>query len=399
MERKKSLKVLSLVLVMLLVLSACSGGTAPKTPSASGNQSGQQNGTKESDVIKFGVYGPMTGDSAMWGEHLKRGVEFAVEEINAAGGVNGKKLEYIVGDDQGNPNQSTIIAEKFATNDELLFVIGSVGSGCTLAALPIFQKAGIMNISGSSTNTQLTKLGYENFFRIIVNDDEASRQQALIAIKEFDAKKPALLWENSDYGIGVRDVWMKTFEEFGIEPVASESYVAGVDRDFSSQATKFKGAGADVVLTVGDYTAAALFAKQNHSLGLNAQIVACRGAASNQIIEIGGQDVEGVVMIAGYDPNDPEPIRAEFTKKFTAKYGEAPTEWSSHGYDAINIVKLAIEAGGTTRETLIEKMHDVEYQGVTGYTKFDETGDIVGKFVGILKVEDGQLLTYIPKNL
>lgn len=388
MNKNKRLFVIGvLLLVLVFTASACGGGQTSDT-SAAGTDTG---------TIKFAVIGPMTGDSAAWGIQERKGAELAVEEINAAGGIDGKKLELTVGDDQANPNQATILAQKLVSDKDLLFILGPVNSGCALSALPIYEKAGLPVIATTTGNTTLCDQGFTNFFRLIVNDNAQTEQQVALIVKELGGKKPAILWENTDYGKGCRDIALNMFEDLGIEVVGDESLVPGVDRDFSAQVTKFKGAGVDTVFVATDYTAGALFAQQNVSLGLNATIVGSGACANPKLIEIGGDAVEGFYTTCTYDPNDPRPTQAEFTQKYKDMFNEEAGEWCAHAYDGVYLAKAAYEAGGTTHETFIQKMHEIkDFDGVTGTINFKENGDVTGKKVSVMVVQDGKFATYIP---
>jgi branched-chain amino acid transport system substrate-binding protein len=351
------------------------------------------------EKILFAIAGPMTGDSAAQGIQMRNGATIAVDEINAAGGISGKKLEYIVGDDVANPNQATVVAQKFASDNQILFILGHNNSGCSISALPIYQKAGLPVISPTNTNPTITSMGYKNYMRVIVDDDAIVAQQVLLAVKELGFKKPVAIWENTDYGKGMRDVANKKLKELNIPILADESYVPGVDRDYSAQATKFKGLGADVVLFMGEYTAGALFAKQAKNLGLTAQIVCGSGCSNPKLIEIAGPAAEGFWALTTFDPNDERPAQAAFIKKYTSRYKDAPGEWAAHSYDIVYLVKKAYEMGGTDRPSLIKKLHEVKaFPGVTGTIQFDEKGDVSGKLVMVLVVKGGKFTTYVPKK-
>ncbi len=351
------------------------------------------------EKILFAIAGPMTGDSAAQGIQMRNGATIAVDEINAAGGIQGKKLEFIVGDDIANPNQATVVAQKFATDNNILFILGHNNSGCSISALPIYEKAGLPVISPTNTNPTITSLGHKNYMRVIVDDDMIVGQQILLAVKELGFKKPVVIWENTDYGKGMREVAYKKLKELNIPILADESYVPGVDRDYSAQVTKFKGTGADVVLFMGEYTAGALFAKQAKNLGLTAQIVCGSGCSNPKLIEIAGTAAEGFYALTTFDPNDERPAQAAFIKKYTGRYKDAPGEWAAHAYDIVYLVKKAHEMGGTDRPSLIKKLHEVKaFPGVTGTIEFDAKGDVSGKNVMVLLVKAGKFTTYVPKK-
>jgi len=357
------------------------------------------------EKILFAIVNSMTGDGAAEGIQTQNAVDLAISEINESGGigVDGKEFEYIIGDDTGNPNQALILAQKFSANKDILFWLGPNFSSCCIAALPVLQKVGLPLISPCSTNPSITKMGYHNFFRLIVNDKIIIDQLSKLAVIELGFKNVALIWENSDYGAGMRDVALKAIPELGGKVLFSESYVPNIDRDFSSQITKFKGGGVDCVLVLGIYTAGALFLKQSVALGLNATIIGSTGCSNPKLIEIAGEASEGFVAIASFDPNDKRPKQAKFIEDYANFFKGKPGvlgvgEWGAHAYDIVYIVKKAIEMGGTTREKLIEVLHrpDFEYDGVTGFNKFDEYGETSGKRTLFLQVKDGKFVAFFP---
>jgi branched-chain amino acid transport system substrate-binding protein len=350
------------------------------------------------EKILFAIVGPMTGGAAAAGIQFDDAAKLAVKEINESGGVNGREFAYIVGDDVENPDQAVVVAQKFSLNKDLLFVLGHDSSGCSISALPTWEKVGLPVISPTNTNPTITKLGHKNYFRVIANDDIMINQLSKLAVLELGLKNIAIDWVNSDYGRGMFDVAAKIIPELGAKILADATHVAGLDRDFSSHITKFKGAGVDCVLFLGSYTEYALFLLQAKNLGFNATIVGSSGVSSPKLIEIAGEAAEGCYVISGFDPNDKRPKQAKFIENYVALYKDKPGEWGAHAYDVVYTVKKAIENGGTTREKLIEVLHrpDFEYDGVTGLIKFDEYGDVSEKVSLILKVKNGEFVTFIP---
>jgi ABC-type branched-chain amino acid transport systems, periplasmic component len=363
-------------LVLLSVLLICFGATT----------------CMAADTIKFLVVGPMTGDSAAQGLQMRAGAKIAIDEINAAGGVNGKKLAFEVADDVGTPNQATLIAQKYSLDKNILFVLGHNNSSCSIASLPIWEKAGIPVISPSNTSPSITQLGHKNYFRVIANDDIMARQLAEVAVKSLGMKKPAIIWENSDYGKGMRDVAVDALPKLGVQVAAEDSFISGVDRDYSAIITKYKGAGIDGVIFLGDYTGGGLFAKQAHNLGLDVKLAGSSSCSHEKLIELGGEGAEGFHVMAPFDPFDTRPKQAKFIEAFMKETnGERPGEWSTHAYDIVYLVKAAYEAGGTDRAKLIKALHDLKgFEGITGNLEFNEFGDVTNKDAIVIYVKDGK---------
>jgi branched-chain amino acid transport system substrate-binding protein len=337
----------------------------------------------------------MTGDSAAQGLQMKAAAQIAVDEINASGGLAGKKLVFEVADDVATPNQATIIAQKYSLDKNILFILGHNNSSCSLAALPIWQKAGLPVISPSNTSPTITQQGYGNYFRIIANDDIMSRSLCDFAVKKLNIKKPALIWENSDYGKGMRDVCAAALPELGIQIVAEDSFIPGVDRDYSAIITKYKGLGVDSVLFLGDYTGGGLFAKQSKNLGLNVQLVGSSSCSHPKLIDIGGDATENFYVVAPFDPFDTRPKQAKFIDSFLKATKERPGEWGADSYDIVYLVKAAYEKGGTDRAGLIKSLHDLElFEGVTGDFRFDQYGDVADKDSVMLVVKDKKFTRY-----
>lgn len=348
------------------------------------------------ETIKFLVVGPMTGDSAAQGLQMRNAAKIAVDEINAAGGINGKKMAFAVADDVGTPNQATLIAQKYSLDKNILFVLGHNNSSCSIASLPIWEKAGIPVISPSNTSPTITQLGHKNYFRVIANDDIMAKQLAEISIKSLGMKRPAIIWENSDYGKGMRDVAMKAVPALGVKVVADDSFISGVDRDYSAIITKYKGLNVDGVIFLGDYTGGSLFAKQARNLGLNAQLSGSSSCSHQKLIEIGGKATENFYVMAPFDPFDTRPKQAAFIENFVKQTKERPGEWGSHAYDIVYLVKAAYETGGTDRAKLTKALHDLEgFEGVTGKLQFNEFGDVTDKDAVVIVVKDGKFERYV----
>lgn len=349
------------------------------------------------EPITFGMVAPMTGDAAEYGTQLERGVSLAVDEINAAGGIAGRKIELDICDDKCDPYEASLCAQKMTANDKIFAVIGHVCSSCTLAGGPIYDKAGLVAMTVSSTNPEVTKKGWKYVFRTVANDAMQGPLIAALAIKNLGKSKVAIIYSNNDYGKGLLDATQPAVKELGGEVVAVETFAPGVDKDFSAQLTKIADAGPDVLVLLTDYSEGGLIVKQRIAAGLGDIAVIASGGNSHQaFIDLGGEGAEGVFFLNYFDADNPNPLVQEFVKKYVALYNEKPaTEIAPYGYEAPYIYKVAIEAGAT-KETLNAVMHTIKYEGVTGTTEFGPDGDVLNKGQFVLIIKDGKFASYVP---
>lgn len=349
------------------------------------------------EPIIFGMVAPMTGDAAEYGTQLKRGVGLAVEEINAAGGIQGRKVELDICDDKCDPYEASLCAQKMTANEKIFAVIGHVCSSCTLAAGPIYDKAGLVDMTVSSTNPEVTKKGWTHVFRTVANDSMQGPLIADLAVNKLGKSKVAIIYANNDYGKGLLDATDPAITKLGAQVVAVETFAPGVDKDFSAQLTKIASAGADTLVLLTDYSEGGLIVKQRIAAGLGDIAVIASGGNSHQsFIDLGGPGAEGVFFLNYFDADNPDKLVQEFVKKYVALYNEKPaTEIAPYGYEAPYIYQVAIDAGAT-KETLPEVMHTIKYVGVTGTTEFGPDGDVLNKGQFVLIVKDGKFTSYVP---
>jgi branched-chain amino acid transport system substrate-binding protein len=273
-------------------------------------------------------------------------------------------------------------------------VIGHVCSSCTLAGGPIYEKAGLTAMTVSSTNPEITKKGWTHVFRTIAHDGMQGPLMAEFAVKQLGKTKLAIMYASHDYGKGLLDATLPEVPKVGGEVVAVETYVPGVDKDFSAQLTKIAQAEPEALLLLTDYAEGGMITKQRVAAGLgDVPVVASAGNQHQQFIELGGEAAEGAYVMVYFDPEKPDQATQDFVTKYQAEYGHMPSEQAGYGYEAPYIYKMAIEKGAT-KDTLPDVMHTIEYTGLTGVTKFDETGDVVGKGQAILIVKDGEFTSY-----
>lgn len=327
---------------------------------------------KAGDTIRIGVAGPMTGDQSKMGIDFKNGVELAVEEWNAKGGVLGKKITISVGDDQHDPKQAVSVANKLV-NDGIAGVIGHFNSSCSLPASSTYHQAGIPMITPASTNPKLTEQGFDKVFRICGRDDQQGRVAADFVLNKLGKKKVAVVHDKTTYGQGLADEFKKALGS-GAEVVAYEGVTQG-DKDFKAVLSAIKTKKPEVIYFGGVYPEAGLIAKQARELGVDAAFVSGDGTIDTKFIEIAGAAAEGTYLTFSPDPNN-IPTAKAFLDAYHKKYGDHGP-YSIYAYDAANIMLDAIQkAGVTDGKKVAEIIRSTPHQGALGKVQFDAKGDV-----------------------
>lgn len=344
--------------------------------------------------IKIGLGGPMTGSDAVFGTQLRNGVEQAVEDINAAGGILGNKLTVEIGDDAGDPKEGMSVAKKFVA-DHVSFVIGHFNSGVTLPASSIYADNNILDITPASINPQITERSLETVFRTCGRDD----QQAGVAAKflaSLGNKKIAIVHDKTTYGKGLADELRKELAELGIKDVLYEGVNRG-EKDYSALVSRIKASGADIVYWGGLQTEAGLIVRQMRDQGVEAIMMASDGIAGDEFATLGGDAVEGTYMTFPSDPRD-RPEAAKVVAEFKARNVD-PETYTLYAYAAVEIIKQAAEKAKSLDPTKIAKlMHSgVLFSTVLGDIAFDAKGDIIRPDYSIFiwkKGPDGKISYY-----
>ena len=369
-----------LVSIIFLCMIVVSGGTA-----FSESQPGS---------VKIGAVLPLTGDSSAWGEQGKYGIELAVEEINAKGGINGKKLEVVYEDSQAIPKYAVTSIQKLINVDKVPAVAGDMVSATTLAMAPIAEKSKTVLIAISASAPAITNAG-EYIYRVWPSDLLEGSVLAEFAAKN-KYRKVCILFIQTDYGTGLRDAFKKTLEQKGGKVLLTQGYKQD-ETDFKSALLKVKSKKPDAVYIVGYYKDSGLILKQAKEIGLKTQFFGATAVESPKLIEIAGDAAEGLIypIITDFDPEHPTPVANQFIEHFKKKFGIAPDWASSHAHDAVVVIAEAMKKGGATG-TGIKKAIDFQrrFEGVTGKIIFDENGDVIDKPVTIKTVRHGKFEAY-----
>ncbi|HEX6186006.1 MAG TPA: ABC transporter substrate-binding protein [Pyrinomonadaceae bacterium] len=364
---------------LLLVAFACERRTDGPTADAGG-------------TIKVGIYGDLSGQTSSFGESTRNGAQMAIDEINAAGGINGRRVESIVEDDQGQPQQASTVVTKLINQDKVIAVIGEVASTNSLAAAPKAQEAKVPMITPSSTNPKVTQVG-DYIFRVCFTDDFQGAVAAKFAANTLKAKKAAILGDfNSDYSKGMTQYFEQEFTGSGGQIVARQSYTQ-TDADFKGQLTNIRAAAPDVIFVPGYYGQVGVIAKQAKELSITAPLLGGDGWDSPKLFELGGAALDGAYMVNHYSTDDPSPAVQKFVAAYKAKYGAVPDAIAALGYDAMNVLADAIRrAGGTESAKLRDAIAATKnFAGVTGSISINASRDAVKPAV-VFELRDRKLV-------
>jgi branched-chain amino acid transport system substrate-binding protein len=339
--------------------------------------------------IKIGVFGPFTGDAAAYGQSQKEGVEIAVKEINAAGGVLGKKLEIVYGDDTGKPEQAANVALRLANQDEVVVLLGSISSPASLAASQVAAQTETPQIVITSTAQRITTQGNPWVFRSTIPDTGFAESLAAFIAKKFpDKKKYAFIYVNDDFGKGGFEKFNAKAQTLGMTLVADEKYARG-DLDFTGQLSRIRTANPDFIIEWSRYTEQALISKQKKQMGLNVPLLA--GDGTPKYLELAGDAAEGVYYPTDYSiPTAKTQAGKDLVKKVKDTYNRNADYVHAQAYDAVLATAEALKAAGSTDKTKVrDALKKVEFTGSRGVFKFDQKGDPTHS-AGMIVVKGGK---------
>lgn len=347
------------------------------------------NNTGGSDKVRVGVFMSLTGSTANFGISSTNGIKMAADEVNKAGGINGKQVEILVQDDRSDASEAATIVTKFVTQDQVHAILGEVASSRSIAAAPIAQNAKIPMLTPSSTNPEVTRKG--NFiFRSCFIDPVQGAAIAQFAARTLGAKRAAIMVDRkNDYSTGLEKVISATFTKMGGQMVGTQSYQEG-DQDFNAQLTDLKGKNPEVIFVPGYYNDVGLIAKQARDKGITVPLVGGDGWDSAQLYAIGGTALNGSYFTNHYSPFDTDPHVQKFVNDYKARYGAVPDALAATAYDAAQIMFDAIKrskslAGPDIRDALAATK---DFPGVTGKVTFNENRDAVKPIV-VIEIKDG----------
>jgi branched-chain amino acid transport system substrate-binding protein len=304
------------------------------------------------------VSGPLTGPNAQYGAQWKKGFDLALDEINGAGGINGRPLQYQFEDSQSDPKQSVAVAQKFVADPRIVIELGDFASPASMAASSIYQRAGLVQFGFTNSHPDFTKGGDYMWSNSISQSDNAPIL-ADYTVKDLGLKRLAVLHLNTDWGRTTKDLFVKAAEGLGAQVVATEGYLPE-EKDFRSTLVRVRDANPDALVLVSYYADGALITQQARTSGLTQAIVASGSVYSPKFLELAGDAANGVFTNTNFYPTDPRPEVQNFVTKFKAKYNEEPDSFAAGAYDTIVLVGAVIKQGGPDRKAIHDTLATIK---------------------------------------
>lgn len=380
------MKRFTVLLLTLAIAMSTLAGCGTKNPSSSDtpSQSGEQ------EIVKVAVYSPLTGDHAEYGNSFKVAAEIMADNWNAKGGAGGMKVEIVAYDDKSNGEEAASIAERVVEDMDVVGIIGSYVSGVSMAATPTFQEYGLVNISASASHPDFTQAGNCIFRNNTIISVEGAA--TVDAVKEnLKAEKVGMMYIKTDWGLSTSEIVRGLCAEQGLNLVAEQECMDGSD-DYSVQIANFRDADCDAIIVVGMHNTFVPFARQYRQIDPEIGLAAFANLYDQQVIDLGGEYVEGTVFPVAYFNESEDPQVVEFRDEFIKRFGKAPSSLAAQAYDAAGIIMEAIDhVGSKDRAAIRDYVEGISYDGVGGTVTFDENRDAQKVFMK-LQIQDGKFV-------
>jgi branched-chain amino acid transport system substrate-binding protein len=378
MKNGHKLVAVLLVLTLVMIIASCDGkgtNSAAKTP------------------IKLGMVVSLTGGAAGYGIHMRNGAQMAIDEINAAGGVNGRKIDLIVEDDASDPSKAATSLNRLAVQSNVDAVIGGANSTLCFAMKDIAEQQHIPFITTSGSNPKLTSPANKYFFRLHQSDSTVARQAAEFAVKILGLKNLAILHDTADYGIGNKDAFTEQLSKSGLTAKIIDVFNVG-DQDFTPQIRNIKNAHPDGIGLFANLPEAPMATKQIRQAGLKTMPIIMTGISVPKYIELAPGDSEGVFAITPFNPNVQDPEVQKLATAYKDKYKMDAPHHVSNTYQAVYVLKQVWEKVGTeNKEKVVTEMKNITWKAFGSTNKFDATGQVLMKSI-IVQVKNGQWTVY-----
>ena len=343
-------------------------------------------------TIKIGYFGDLSGPTYNFGQSAVNGVLMAAAQINQDGGINGRRIDVVIEDDRGSPEEAARKTAKLIDQDKVVAIVAGGTSGNSRAAAPKAQSSRIPLISPSSTDPAVTQAG-GYIFRACFVDSFQGEVMATFAANTLKAKKAAILFDfNSPYGRGLTEFFELSFRKLGGE-IVKQSYTQG-DSDFKGQLSSIKAAEPDVIYIPGYYGEVARIAKQARAFGLEQPLLGGDGWDAPELWQLGGDALNGSYITTHYSVDDPSPAIQSFVQDYKLRYQNlVPDAHAALAYDATRLLFDAIRRAGTTDSTQLREAlaQTKDFEGVTGLISIDAQRNAVKPAV-VLKLQDASFI-------
>lgn len=362
------------------VLSGCSKGSQPAA-----KESGE-------DVIKFAVASPVTGDSAEYGVHFNTGAQIAADQINANGGINGKKIVLETFDSKNDAKEATEVARLIAQDKEILATIGDFSSTCCMATAPIYEENKLVQLSPSAGLIDFPRVGPYNFSITGVQADDGPFLVNRVIHETMKAGSYAMVYTNNDFGLNMLKYMNEEAEALGLTVTDTEAVASG-EKDYTAIVSKMRQTSPEVVIIVASYNEVANCVKQIRQVGWDVPVVISGSALTDQLVDLLGEEVNGIYSNIAFVPSDEDPTTKEFTEEFTSRAEIPPSFHSVSTYDAVYLLAESAKKCGDdlNRDTLRDALASFEgFEGLLGPIAFTEEG-AVHRGYKVVQYQDGVL--------
>lgn len=347
---------------------------------------------KEDKEIKIGVINSLTGSAAPYGANIQNGILMAVDEINKSGGIKGRAIRILIEDDKTSSNDAVSAMNKLVSIEKVPVILGPASSGGVLACAPIANRMKTVLLSSGAASPDITNAG-DYIFRNRASGAQEAIITARFAYDKLGLRKIAIFKINTDYGVGFSKYFRQEFTTSGGQVPFEETFNQG-DTDFRSQIIKLKKTDVEGVYLVGVPNEVGNILKQAYEIGLKTQFLT-NNMESPELLRIARSAAEGLFFaIPVFDITNPEPKSRSFIEKYTKRYGKDPDMLAADSYDAVFLIKEAIERGGYAGEGIKDALYNInKFDGVNGTITFDRNGDVV-RPLAIKTVKDGKFIIF-----
>ncbi len=376
-------KIVSGMLVAGLLASLLAGCAKKSEPAAE---------EPKEEVIKFAVASPVTGDSAEYGVHFNTGAQIAADQINANGGINGKKIVLESFDSKNDAKEATEVARLIAQDKDILATIGDFSSTCCMATAPIYEENKLVQVSPSAGLIDYPRVGPYNFSTTGVQEDDGPFLINRVVHETMKAGSYAMVYTNNDFGLNMLKYMNEEAKTLGIEVTDTEAVASG-EKDYTAIVSKMRQTNPEVVIIVASYNEVANCVKQIRQVGWDVPIVISGSALTDQLVELLGDEVNGIYSNIAFVASDDDPTTKEFTEEFTKRAEIPPSFHSVSTYDVVCLLGEAAKACGDNlnRETLRDALAASEgFKGLLGPIEFTEEG-AVHRGYKVVQYQDGVL--------